>query len=68
VRLRKRRRHAIVHLRDNLPSVEGIVEGPYGGHYLVSAPKVDDGTENTYSLAGHLEIPAQNVVYIQVVN
>lgn len=56
-----------LHLADNQPSVEGVLAGRWGGHYVVLAPKLLDATQRTFSLDGHLEVPAERVLYVQVI-
>lgn len=57
-----------LHLADNQPSVEGILAGRWGGHYVVLAPKILDAAQRTFSLDGHLEVPAERVLYVQVID
>ena len=53
-----------LHLENNLPSVEGILAGRWGGHYVVLTPQVlSDGSNK---LSGHVEVPAERVVLVQV--
>lgn len=62
------KRLARLHLADNQPSVEGILAGRWGGHYVVLAPKLLDKLDRTFSLEGHLEVPAERVLYVQVID
>ena len=61
------RRLVRLHLAENQPSVEGILVGRWSGHYVVLAPKLLDATQRTFSLDGHLEVPAERVLYVQVI-
>jgi hypothetical protein len=63
MRLKKRR--VRLHLKDNAPSVEGVLVANVDGHYLLKVPKVLNGTEDTISLGGDLEVPRSNVLFIQ---
>ena len=60
------KRLARIHLHDNAPSAEGILVGRWGGHYVLLTPKLLEAEGRTYSLDGHLEIPAERVLYVQV--
>lgn len=60
------RRLARLHLADNAPSVEGILVGRWEGHYVLLTPKLLESQGRTYSLDGHLEVPAEKVLYVQV--
>jgi len=53
-----------LHLVDNLPSVEGILAGCWGGHYVVLTPNVLSDGDN--KLSGHAEVPSERVVLVQV--
>lgn len=64
----RRKRNVRVHLTQAGESVDGIQVGrrPIAGHYLLLVPKVVEDEDRTVSLTGTLEIPARNVLYIQV--
>lgn len=64
----RRRRRVRVHLTAANESVDGIQVGrrPVAGHYLLLVPKVVEDEQQTVTLTGTLEIPARNVLYIQV--
>jgi len=67
---RKRRVRLITH-SDSLPDFEGVQVGrrPVGGHYLLLAPKILrglDGEVSSQSVDGHLEVPAERVLFVQV--
>jgi hypothetical protein len=57
-----------LHLAENKPSVEGVLAGRWGGHYVVLAPKILDAHDRSFSLDGHLEVPAERVLYVQVID
>lgn len=66
---------AIVHLEKNQPSVEGLICKHRGrmiiaGHYVVRDAKVlqgaDGGQITGAAVEGELHIPAERVVYVQV--
>lgn len=64
----RRRRHVRLHLKAANESLEGIQVGrrPIAGHYLLMVPKVLEAADQTVTLDGTLEVPADNVLYIQV--
>lgn len=61
------KRLARLHLKDNAPSVEGLLMGRFNGHYVLSAPKILEAKDRTYSLDGWVEVPAEKVLYVQVI-
>lgn len=60
------KRRVRLHLQANDPSVEGILQGRWGGHYVLLAPKLLEAPGRTLSMEGHLEVPASRVVFVQV--
>lgn len=64
----RHKRRVRIHLTAANESVEGIQVGrrPVGGHYLLMVPKVLEDAGQTVTLTGTLEVPASNVLYIQV--
>lgn len=54
-----------LHLTDNAPSVEGILERRVDGHYLIRAPKLLEGIDRTVSIEGDLLVPRERVLYVQ---
>lgn len=65
--LRRKRRVRIHMHRPEAPSVEGILAGRWGGHYVVLAAKVLEAEDRSIALDGHLEIPRENVLFVQVI-
>jgi hypothetical protein len=61
------RKLARLHLTGSSPSVEGLLVGAAGGRYVVLTPKVLRDPEPA-ELTGHLEIPKENVIFIQVLD
>lgn len=59
------RKLARIHLRNGAPSVEGILVGAAGGRYVLLTPRVLQDPEPA-DLTGHLEVPKENVIFIQV--
>lgn len=59
------RKLARLHLTDGAPSVEGILVGAAAGRYVVLTPKILRDPEPA-ELTGHLEVPKENVIFIQV--
>ena len=62
----RRNRRARLHLNDAGPSVEGVLVGRWGGHYVLLTPSVLEGEDRTFSLEGSLEVPAERVLFVQV--
>jgi hypothetical protein len=59
------KRAARLHLQDG-PSVEGILAGRWGGHYIMLTPSVVE--EESVEATGHFEVPAERVVFVQVLS
>jgi hypothetical protein len=63
-------RRVVLHLADrpgtSTPSIEGVLTGCYRGHYVVLAPVVFEAADRSTKLAGHLEVPRENVLMIEV--
>lgn len=47
-------------------TVEGILIGRLGGHYVLLLPKIREGEGRSVALEGHLEVPAEHVLLVQV--
>lgn len=47
-------------------SIEGIYMGRTRGHYILAAPKIVSGPDETVDLAGTVEVPKYRVIFIQV--
>jgi hypothetical protein len=61
------RRRKLVRLHvTNGPSLEGLLAGRRGGHYVLLLPKLLEAEGNTVALDGWVEVPAATVVFIQV--
>lgn len=63
--IRKRRRKVAVHLKSD-QTVEGFWCGKFRGHYVIEIPKIPEAEGRTHELQGHVEIPADNVAFVQV--
>ena len=63
--MRVKRRRVRLHLKDGSPSIEGILFGTVDGHYLLKAARLLKGPEETLSLQGDVEVPRQNVLFLQ---
>jgi hypothetical protein len=54
-----------IHQKDWLPSIEGVLVGVAAKRYIVlSAVMLGDG--GATELAGHVEVPKENVMLVQV--
>jgi hypothetical protein len=63
---RRVRLHLIDPPRGSAPSVEGILQGRWGGHYVVLMPSLIEEVGANAPLDGHLEVPAERVMFVQV--
>lgn len=50
------------------PSVEGIYDGRINGYHVLLRPKLLEDTERTLPLDGYIEVPRENVLFIQVLS
>lgn len=64
----KRRVRLHLEVADNIAvsTVEGVLMGRWSGHYVLLLPKAMIGEEATQSLDGTLEVPAERVIFVQV--
>lgn len=62
----KGKRRARLHLNNNQPSVEGILAGRWGGHYVILTPTLL--ADGEMPVSGHVEVPAENVMLVQVLD
>jgi hypothetical protein len=68
----RRKRRVRIHLLDGRgqpgETVEGLQVGrrPIAGHYHLLMPKHLESEEHSNSLEGHLEVPADRVLFVQV--
>lgn len=61
-----RKRLVRLHMREQAPSVEGVLTRQWAGHYVIAAPKVLESAEVTHELEGELFVPRERVLYVQV--
>lgn len=54
--------------KDGGMTVEGILVGKMSGHYILLVPKVKNDETRTTALEGHLEVPAERVLFAQVMS
>lgn len=66
------KRRVRLHLEDRpgvpAPSIEGIMLGRWCGHYVLIQPKVLHTEDRTIPLEGTVEVPAERVVFVQVLH
>ena len=60
------KRRVRLHLRGDDPSVEGILLGRYAGHYVLLTATMLEDEDTSVPLDGTVEVPAGNVVFVQV--
>lgn len=54
------------HFKDRATSIEGVLVRKTRSDYIVEAPKLIEGPEDTVSVSGPIEIPKSNVLFKQV--
>lgn len=62
---RRVRLHLVDPPKTALPSLEGVLVGRWGGHYVLLAPSVIT-SDMTKPVSGHIEVPAELVLFVQV--
>lgn len=65
-RLFARKRRVRLHFADMDPSIQGLLVGRYGGHYILENPSVLEASDRTIKMSGHVEVPAEKVWFVQV--
>jgi hypothetical protein len=55
-----------LHLIDADPSLEGILAGRWRHHYILLSPKLLETENQTRAIDGHVEVPAERVLFVQV--
>lgn len=65
-RIFARKRRVRLHFLEADHSLEGILVGRYGGHYVLEQPKMLEANDRTVRMSGHIEVPAERVFFVQV--
>ncbi len=55
-----------IHLEGDKPTMEGILVGCWGGHYVLLRASIYEAAERSISLTGHIEVPRESVLFVQV--
>jgi len=63
--IRKRRRRVTLHTKDE-QTVEGFWDGVFRGHYVIEKPALVESEDRTVNMGGRLEVPKDNVRFVQV--
>lgn len=63
---RLRGRLVRLHIDGSNPSLEGILRGRRGGHYLLDVPRLVAGAGEPTELQGFVAVPAGRVAFLQV--
>lgn len=63
--MRIKKRRVRLHLKNDAPSIEGILVGTVDGHYLLKIPRVLKAAGDTITLDGDVEVPRSNVLFLQ---
>lgn len=65
----RRKSRVLIHLEvppgTPVETLEGILLGRWGGHYVLLAPKVVHSPTQTMSLEGVVEVPKERVIFVQ---
>lgn len=59
-------RKVLLHLDRGRPSIEGILLGCWSAHYVLLAGGVWEARDRMTEVTGELQVPAANVVFVQV--
>lgn len=51
---------------ETMPSLDGILVGRWGGHYVLLTPKVVVAEDVSHAISGTVEVPAERVLFVQV--
>lgn len=66
------KRLVLIHCEDRphtpVTTFEGILAGRWGGHYVLLSAKLVKDESDTVSLGQTIEIPADRVVFVQVIS
>lgn len=65
----KRRVRLHLEVKPDTPveTIEGVLAGRWAGHYVLLLPKIVRGEGAAISLEGEVEVPAERVVFVQVI-
>jgi hypothetical protein len=55
-----------LHLIGQDGSLEGILLGRFGAHYVLITASYLEDKDRTFTLDGHVEVPAERVLFVQV--
>jgi hypothetical protein len=59
-----KRRYAF-HMKDGLPTIEGVLVHRRRRHFVLIAAEILQDRDSTQELSGHLEVPRENVYFLQ---
>jgi hypothetical protein len=48
-------------------TIEGVLVGRWAGHYVLELAHLLENPTSSHALRGHVEIPAERVLFIQVI-
>lgn len=49
------------------PTIEGVLTGRHGGHYMLATPRLLEAADRTHQLDGAVWVPAERVLFVQVI-
>lgn len=59
-----RRRYAL-HMKDNLPTIEGLLVGRRSRCFELINAQILEGVDRTITIAGRIEVPRENVYCLE---
>jgi len=60
------KRRVRLHLVDHDASIDGVLLGRWAGHYVLILPRLVEAEDRSIALDGSVEVPAERVVFVQV--
>jgi len=61
------KRRVRLHLINDGPSLGGILLGRWAGHYILMIPQLMSEPDQAIALEGLVEVPAEKVLFVQVI-
>lgn len=66
------RRRVRLHLEErdgvSVSTIEGVLVGRWSGHYVLLLPKLVEAEDRSIPLDGSVEVPAERVIFVQVLS
>ena len=61
------KRRVRLHLDGTDASIDGVLLGCWGGHYVLTLPRVVEAEDRSVPLEGMVEVPRERVLFVQVI-